>query len=250
VFIGNYCGSGFRRKTIDEAGFEEIKVKFYRLMVEYHSHEVDCWEVCQCFFKIYDTKTIKQDDASWKTALASCITFLVLSKFDNHQSDMMHRLIQLKDVKLLPSFYQILSKFTTKEVIAFPFEYQSDVEDVVHSSLPDSSLAEKFTPFLHTRVTQHNIRVLKAYYSKIHSARMAQMLGLTVDSLEDFLAEMSSSGDLYVQIDRPKGVVSFVERTSPEEVLSDWSSSVGGVLSLLESTCHLINRENMVHKIK
>ena len=40
------------RKTIEEAGFEEIKVKFYRLMVEYYSHEVDCWEVCQCFFKV------------------------------------------------------------------------------------------------------------------------------------------------------------------------------------------------------
>lgn len=124
------------------------------------------------------------------------------------------------------------------------------MEEVVHSSLPDPTLASQFTPFLHTRVTQHNIRVLKTYYSKIHSSRMAQMLGLTVDSLEDFLAEMSSSGDLYVQIDRPKGVVSFVEPTSPEEVLSDWSSSVGGVLSLLESTCHLINRENMVHKVK
>lgn len=42
----------FYRKTIEEAGFEEIKVKFYRLMVEYYSHEVDCWEVCQCFFKV------------------------------------------------------------------------------------------------------------------------------------------------------------------------------------------------------
>lgn len=116
------------------------------------------------------------------------------------------------------------------------------------SSLPDQ--AALFTPFLHTRVTQHNIRVLQTYYSCLHSSRMAGMLGLTEDSLENFLAEMSSSGDLFVQIDRPKGVVSFVQPCSPEEVLSDWSSSVGGVLSLLESTCHLINRENMVHKIK
>jgi 26S proteasome regulatory subunit N5 len=165
---------------------------------------------------------------------------------------MMHRLMRLKDVKLLPSFHQILTKFTTKEVIAFPFEFQSEVEEVLRASQPsaESAQAEQFTPFLHTRVTQHNIRVLKAYYSKIHSARMAAMLGLSEASLEDFLAEMSSSGDLFVQIDRPRGVVSFVEPCSPEEVLSDWSSSVGGVLALLESTCHLINRENMVHKVK
>ncbi len=79
---------------------------------------------------------------------------------------------------------------------------------------------------------------------------MATMLGLTVDALEEFLSEMSSSGDVYVKIDRPEGVISFVEPCTPEEVLSDWSSNVGSVLSLLESTCHLINRENMVHKIK
>jgi hypothetical protein len=74
--------------------------------------------------QIYDTETIKKDEAAWKTALTACIAYLILSKFDNHQSDMMHRLVQLKDVKLLPSFHQILTKFTTKEVIAFPFEFQ------------------------------------------------------------------------------------------------------------------------------
>ena len=68
--------------------------------------------------------TTKQDEASWKAALTACIAFLIISKFENHQSDMMHRLMQLKDVKLLPSFCQILTKFTTKEVIAFPFDFQ------------------------------------------------------------------------------------------------------------------------------
>lgn len=238
------------RKTIDEAGFEDIKVKFYQLMVDYYSHEVDSWEMCQCFYKIYDTETVQKDESEWKKSLSSCITYLILSKFGNHQSDMMHRLMLLKDVKLLPSFYHILTKFTTSEVIAFPFDFQGDLEEVVRSSQTNVAQTDEFIPLLHTRVTQHNIRVLKAYYSKIRSSRMSDMLGLTVDSLEDFLAEMSSSGDLYVQIDRPKGIISFVEPTTPEEVLSDWSSSVGGVLSLLESTCHLINRENMVHNVK
>lgn len=238
------------RKTIDEPGFEDIKVQFYRLMVDYYSHEVDPWEVCQCFYKIYDTDTIKKDESEWKTSLSACIAYLILSKYGNHQSDMMHRLMLLKDVKLLPSFSQILTKFTTKEVIAFPFDFQGEVEEVVRSSQTEVSKADEFIPMLHTRVTQHNIRVLKEYYSKIRSSRMAEMLGLTVDSLEEFLAEMSSSGDLYVQIDRPKGIICFIEPTTPEEVLSDWSSSIGSVLSLLESTCHLINRENMVHSVK
>ena len=44
------------RKTIDEAGFEEVKVKFYALMVEYYSHEKDCWEICQCFYKVSEER--------------------------------------------------------------------------------------------------------------------------------------------------------------------------------------------------
>ncbi|CAE7583106.1 psmD12, partial [Symbiodinium microadriaticum] len=39
------------RKTIDEPAFQSVKVKFYTLMAEYHSHEKDAWEIAQCFYK-------------------------------------------------------------------------------------------------------------------------------------------------------------------------------------------------------
>jgi 26S proteasome regulatory subunit N5 len=40
------------RKTIEEPEFQEVKVKFYRLMVEFYSHEKDTWEISQCFYKV------------------------------------------------------------------------------------------------------------------------------------------------------------------------------------------------------
>jgi 26S proteasome regulatory subunit N5 len=60
---------------------------------------------------------------------------------------------------------------------------------------------------------------------------------------------MASSGDLYIRIDRPAGVVSFAQPRAVEDVLCDWASDIGSLTSLMESTCHLIRRENMVHKI-
>jgi len=60
---------------------------------------------------------------------------------------------------------------------------------------------------------------------------------------------MSSDGDIYVKIDRPAGVVAFEKPRAPEAVLSDWASDMGKLLGIMESTCHLINRENMVHKV-
>ena len=40
------------RKIIEEEGFEAIKVDFYSMMVEYHRHEKDAWEICQCYYKV------------------------------------------------------------------------------------------------------------------------------------------------------------------------------------------------------
>eukprot|EP01036_Dinobryon_divergens_P022207 gene22207-30447_t len=42
-------------KTIEETGFEEVKVKFYRMMIEYHMVEKNTWEIAQAYHKIANT---------------------------------------------------------------------------------------------------------------------------------------------------------------------------------------------------
>jgi 26S proteasome regulatory subunit N5 len=162
---------------------------------------------------------------------------------------MLHRAKGLKEIQTITSFSNILTLFTTNEVIPFPFPHQEEVESAIRSSQKEDDKAEAFCALLHTRVTEHNIRVLHSYYTRIHSKRMATMLGLTESVLEEQLSEMSSQGDVYVKIDRPQGIISFVAPSPPEAVLSDWAGEIGSMLALMESTCHLINRENMVHKI-
>jgi 26S proteasome regulatory subunit N5 len=39
-------------KTIDEEGFEDIKVKFYTLQIEFHTHDMNAWEMCQAYHKV------------------------------------------------------------------------------------------------------------------------------------------------------------------------------------------------------
>lgn len=34
-----------------------------------------------------------------------------------------------------------------------------------------------------------------------------------------------------------------------EQILSEWNSDIGQLLQLVERSCHLINKENMLHKI-
>ena len=125
------------------------------------------------------------------------------------------------------------------------------------------------------RTIEHNIRVLSSYYTQIRTSRAAEMLGLSVSDIEAHLAELSHpmsavviskstkvSGEttedeelgrggssLFIRINRPDGIVSFCKPQTAEATLSDWASGVTGLLTLMESTCHLINRENMVYKV-
>lgn len=39
-------------KTIEEDGFEEIKLRFYRMQIEFYTHEKNAWEICQSYFKV------------------------------------------------------------------------------------------------------------------------------------------------------------------------------------------------------
>ena len=237
-------------KILEEDELQSTKVKYYTMMVDYYTHQKDPWEICQSYYKIYCTEEIKSDETKKNDALQSCIIYLMLSKYDNHQSDMMHRLKLLKDLEKLSDYKAILELLTTAEVITYPFPQQTMVE--IHPALSRGPCSNEetqsfFRSLMQTRILQHNLRTVAKYYRRIHTSRLATMLSLDIDALENELSEMSRNGD-YVKIDRPAGIVSFERPRSAEEVLSDWSSDISKMLGLMESTSHLINREIMVHK--
>ena len=195
--------------------------------------------------------------ARQQQALESCIIFLLTSKFDNHQSDMMHRLkaqlsTTFKSLVMDPLYKNVLVLFTTHEIVPTNFPGQAALE--AHTCLSRSEhmtddTANFFRKQMRDRVVQHNLRVVARYYTRIRSQRLATLLDLPYDVLETHLSEVASGGDLYLKIDRPAGIVSFHARPQPEQVLSDWASDVGKMLHLMEATCHIINRENMVYKV-
>lgn len=237
------------RKTIEEEGFEDVKVKFYTMMVEYHVQEKDSWEICQSYFKIFDTSVTKADPVAKLEALRAAVLFALLSGHDNHQKDMLHRLLLLPDVQAQEALLSALTQFTTAEIIPFPFPFMDALTATTAlTSLPPDVL-DHFTAKLRVRVNQHNIRTVSAYYARIRIARLATLLGLDEETTETQLSEMVAAGDICLRIDRPAGIVTFGQAKKAEEVLSSWASDVGRMLHLMESTCHLINRENMVHKI-
>lgn len=185
------------------------------------------------------------------------IVFLLTSKHDNHQADLLHRLkglltTEFKDVSIPAAFTDALRLFTRDEIIDSPFPGQEALEQ--HSSVHKFSavnpeIASYFIQQLHVRIIEHNLRVVAKYYRRVSLQRLSELVRLDGDTLEAHLSNMSFQGDLHLKIDRPAGIVTFRQHRGADEVLSDWSGDISNLLGLMESTCHLVNREIMVHKL-
>jgi len=57
---------------------------------------------------------------------------------------------------------------------------------------------------------------------------------------------MVSEGEVYAKIDRPEDIVRFAPPQTPEAVLGDWAADVSKLLDLVETTTHLIHKEQMM----
>lgn len=230
------------RKYLQEDNMEEYKVKFYTLMAELHRHEKNAFLLAKDYHSIYSTPLILNDDIKWKDALQATVVYLALSSYSNEQQDMMNRVNEDSNLEKLPSFQSTIKIFLRKEIISYPMKNQAEVESVSAILEGGQDLTQFWHALFHRRIIQHNVRVVSTYYSRIHGARLAQLLGLDADHLEREISSMVSDGSVYAKIDRPQDIVRFTEPKTPESVLTEWASDIDKLLHMVETTTHLINK--------
>eukprot|EP00467_Chlorarachnion_reptans_P008474 CAMPEP_0114507630 /NCGR_PEP_ID=MMETSP0109-20121206/12123_1 /TAXON_ID=29199 /ORGANISM="Chlorarachnion reptans, Strain CCCM449" /LENGTH=453 /DNA_ID=CAMNT_0001686417 /DNA_START=53 /DNA_END=1414 /DNA_ORIENTATION=- len=232
-------------EKLGEGGFEDLKLRFYELMIQYYKHEGAYFDTCKCYHAVMLTKSKAKDMDGLKEALKMTVLYLVLSPYDSEVSDMIHRLKAVqKELKLLPLARALVYLFTTNELIPWPMTKKE------HVKIPDEFKELGYEENFQKSVVQHNIRVLSNYYDRIKSDRLATLLGLSDEKTERYLSEMVQGKQLHAMIDRPAQIVSFARKKTANEVVDAWSSDVSKLLGLVEKTCHLINKELMVSKIR
>lgn len=261
-----------KRPVLEEEGMAALKIKFYTLLTNYYMHERDAFQLAKCYHAIYSTPAISNntintegggtdDDSLWKEALRNTVVFLCLSEYSNEVKDMMEHINT--DVKLekLPECKEIVRSFLKEEIIHYPTPHQMELEsipaiqysddyddndDTTTTTTTTSSLKQYWHTTFHTRIIQHNLRIIALYYRQIHISRLSTLLSLTVDSTEQHVSSMVSNGSLYAKMDRPSDIVRFTKKRSEEEILSDWAGDIKGLLNLVEETTYLIQKEKMV----
>jgi len=127
---------------------------------------------------------------------------------------------------------------------------------------------------LRQRVVEHNIRVVARFYSRITTERLAKLLQLSVADAEIAVAaQVNTSSEtirsknenivgstgksstteetasVYARIDRPAGIVRFGKPKDAAVMLDEWDEQVVDLISLIDDTCHLINREIIAHRV-
>lgn len=201
--------------------------------------------------------TSSKEDA-WVRELKLACMFILLSPYDNQQADLLERIKAVKQTSQsehLARFNDLLGKLSTHELISWPTlmrEYEASLTDVVAQSASEvmSTTTVEWKKALQQRVTEHNLRVLAKYYSRIHMKRLAELLDMSEDETERKLAAMvSDKKAIWAKIDRPNRIVSFAKPQDADSVLNDWADNVSSLLDIVEKTCHLVHRETMVHAL-
>lgn len=244
-------------KFFDEDGTQELKLKYYKLMIQLDQHEGSYLSISKHYRAVYSTPSIQEDPPKRKEALKCVVLYLILAPFDNEQSDLVHRVKEEKNLEEIPKYKELLQLFITPELIKRSclceyYEQELKIGSADNPATdvfkPDAEDGIKRWQDLKNRVVEHNIRIMAQYYTRITLERMAHLLDLNVKETEEFLSNLVVNKTVQAKTDRLAGIVNFSQHKDPNEVLNEWSHNISSLMQLVNKATHLINKEEMIHK--
>uniref|UniRef100_A0A1I8HKW8 PCI domain-containing protein n=1 Tax=Macrostomum lignano TaxID=282301 RepID=A0A1I8HKW8_9PLAT len=222
----------------------ELKEKYYTLMIELHSHDKSYLSISKHHAAIL--QSCQPDTDKFRLHLRCCLANLLLAPHDNEQHDLLQRSLRhhARALESEPDYAELCGQFSGRELINWS-ELSAEHAERLRA---DCRLSDEDIEALRKRVTEHNVRVLAAYYTNIGLARAAHLLSLDVPDAEQAISDQVVSGAVSAKIDRLTGVVHFSTAQSATQLLTDWAHSLDSVMRLVGEVGHLINKERMVHQ--
>ena len=144
---------------------------------------------CIIFRAIYDTPSIQENAQEKLQTLKNVALFIVLSPYDNEQSNLIHIILKEKSLNEIPKYKSLLEQFINQELI--------DQKKLVQIYGPELKQGSKDSPptevfndkteegrkrwdDLKSRVVEHNIRIMAKYYTRVSLKRMAELVSLEI----------------------------------------------------------------------
>ncbi|KAJ5613765.1 26S proteasome non-ATPase regulatory subunit 12 [Penicillium herquei] len=234
----------------------DLKLRYYDQQIILANHDYKYLDVCKHYREVLDTEAVENNPEQLRASLARIIYYIVLSPYDNEQSDLLHRIQQDSRLSQVPEEARLLKLFTIPELMRWPMVSEqfgphlcgTDVFDAQPKQTTENEANRRWQD-LRKRVIEHNVRVVAKYYTRIQMGRLTQLLDLTEEETEKYISDLVTSKTIYAKIDRPARLVNFAKPRDADDVLNEWSSDMKSLLGLLERIDHLITKEEMMARI-
>jgi 26S proteasome regulatory subunit N5 len=214
ILMGKVTG-----KVLENPDLQPLKLEYHNMCESFYLRSNRYLDACRSYLAVYNTAMVKGDEKLWRPALEHAALLCILAPFGDECKNTLGRLLAEKLMDQLPGPKMLLTLFATPELIEWPLPVDS-MRLNEHPLFQDCEQRAVRLNDLRTRVTQHNLRTLAAYYTTISYARASELLQLGVPQMEEALADLVSTGKLYAKIDRPAGVIAFQKKQSSSEVTS------------------------------
>lgn len=238
---------------LNDKGLEEQKVKYYNLMIEYYLHEKLHMDVARAYKMIYDT--VKDNDELEgklhirKSSFENYILYLALAPYSNEKVDFLNITDKFykKGLDADPILNELVRGLLTNEIIPLQSDRLFQNVSKYEPFKKETVNCELHFKTLERGIIHHNLKVVEMYYTRITIKRLAVLNNIATEFLEEEISSLVCDRLLRAKIDRILGIVDFRRQMQPHDYMNDWSGDVKSLLNLVEETCHLINREHVIH---
>lgn len=234
----------------------DLKLRYFEQQIILANHEYKYLDVCKHYREVLDTESVENNPEQLQAVLARIVYYIVLSPYDNEQSDLLHRIQQDSRLSAVPVESRLVKLFTIPELMRWPYVSEefgphlcnTDVFDAQPGQTAEDQAYKRWQDF-RKRVIEHNVRVVAKYYTRIQMGRLTQLLDLAEEETEKYISDLVTSKTIYAKIDRPARLINFAKPRDADDVLNEWSSDMKNLLNHLERIDHLITKEEMMARI-
>lgn len=212
---------------------DELKLQFLELLVRYHTEFTkDYMEIADAFYQIWKI------DNSNSGALMNSIINAILAPRTEKQLVFFNEVKTIRDLALMPEARTLLTVFLGRDLVSYP-EFESRFGALIQ----DKDTSE----IMKKRVIEHGLRTISMYYTRIRLERLAELLKISVDELEQHIIDLVFAEEFYARIDRPAGIVTFKKQKKVSEVADEFSDNIAQVCKLVDKANSLIEKERQFH---
>ena len=125
-------------------------------MIELDQHEGSYLSICRHFRAMLNTPRIQENNDLKKDLLRQAVLYLLLSPYNNEQSDLLHRMLEEKALEAIPMYKSLLELFKNQEIIQWKTLCDGYEKELRSQAVFDSTeLGEKRWKHLKDRVVEH-----------------------------------------------------------------------------------------------